>query len=183
MDTIFAILVLGAIIMLGALISIGNERQRRAIDGIRIQTARWAEQDLRMKREKLAQNVKVEDPLMWLNRVVASVYGENLNLVVTDFSTDPEVMICHSHENGRLVIFAHQSPDDLKRMTREKKSYLARLGNQHPLLPYPKGLTTYELSILNAGLLFDLEAPEAWQQMGGKPGTGDHLWMYVFPRK
>lgn len=183
MDTIFAILVLAAIIMLGALISMGNERQRRAIDGIREQTARWAEQDLRMKREKLARDVRMDDPVKWLNRAVQAVYGENLNLVVTDFSAEPEVMICHSQDNGQRVALASQSPDDLKRMTKARKSKLARLGNQHPLLPYPRGLEARELSILNAGLLFDLEANEAWQKLGGSTLPGDRLWMYVFSRQ
>ncbi len=38
-------------VLLGALISLGNERQRRAIDGLREQTQAWAEQDIRIKRE------------------------------------------------------------------------------------------------------------------------------------
>ena len=53
-DTIFAILVLGAVIFFGALLSIGNERQRKAIDGIREQASYWAEQDLRLKRARAA---------------------------------------------------------------------------------------------------------------------------------
>ena len=75
MDAILAILVLGAVIFFGALISAGNERQRKALDGIREQTALWAMQDLRLKREKLARDVKVDDPIAWLNQVVAKVYA------------------------------------------------------------------------------------------------------------
>ena len=36
-DAIFATLVLGAVIFFGALISVGNERQRKAIDALQIQ--------------------------------------------------------------------------------------------------------------------------------------------------
>lgn len=67
------------------LISDGNDRQRKALDGIREQAALWAMQDLRLKREKLAREVKVDDPLAWLNQVVAKVYGENLGLMGSYF--------------------------------------------------------------------------------------------------
>ena len=39
-------------VFFGALISVGNERQRKAIDGIREQASFWAEQDLRLKRAR-----------------------------------------------------------------------------------------------------------------------------------
>ena len=41
-DIIFATLVLGAVILLGALITIGNERQRKAIDTLRQAAEDWA---------------------------------------------------------------------------------------------------------------------------------------------
>jgi len=46
-------------------------------------------QDLRLKREKLARDVKVNDPVAWLNQVVAKVYGELLDLTVTEFFETP----------------------------------------------------------------------------------------------
>ena len=39
LDILFALAVLAAVIIFGALISMGNERQRRAIDGLREQAA------------------------------------------------------------------------------------------------------------------------------------------------
>jgi hypothetical protein len=57
MDAVFAILVLDAMIFFGALISTGNERQRKALEGIREQAAQWAMQDLRLKRENLAREL------------------------------------------------------------------------------------------------------------------------------
>jgi hypothetical protein len=72
---------LGAVIFLGALISASNERQRKALDGLREQTALWAMQDLQLKREKLARDVKVDNPLAWLNRITSNILGEYLNLM------------------------------------------------------------------------------------------------------
>ncbi len=59
MEIILAIVVAAAMIFFGALISIGNERQRKAIDALREQTELWAMQDLRIKRERLVREVRV----------------------------------------------------------------------------------------------------------------------------
>ena len=60
MEIILAIVVGVAVIIFGALISMGNERQRKAIDSLREQVVLWAMQDLRIKREGLARDVHVE---------------------------------------------------------------------------------------------------------------------------
>ena len=70
MDIFLAISVLISILLLGALISAGNERQRRAIDALRAQAENWAEQDIRIKREKLARQITVPEPLAWLEQVM-----------------------------------------------------------------------------------------------------------------
>jgi hypothetical protein len=94
MDAEFEILGLAAVIFFGVLISTGNERQRRALDGIREQAALWATQDLRLKREKLARDVKVDDPVAWLNQAVAMVYGKSLDLTVTEVFENPQALVC-----------------------------------------------------------------------------------------
>jgi len=75
MEIILAIVVATAVIFFGALISMGNERQRRAIDDLREQTVLWAMQDLRIKREKLARDVRIDDPIGWLNRITVKSVG------------------------------------------------------------------------------------------------------------
>ena len=67
MEIILAIVVASAVIFFGALISMGNERQRKAIDGLREQVVLWAVQDLTIKREKLSRSVSVANPLEWFN--------------------------------------------------------------------------------------------------------------------
>lgn len=179
MDAVLAILVLGAVIFFGALISAGNERQRKALDGIKDQAALWAMQDLRLKREKLARDVKVDDPVAWLNQVVAKVYGEILDLTVTEFFENPQVLVC-SGTDGRRVLFSPASPDDIRRMKRSSKSKLSRLGNAHPLMDLPRQVEQLEISILNGGILFDLELPIAWKLLTGlEIGQSERLWMYA----
>ncbi len=49
-DYLLALTVIIALIVFGTLISVGNERQRKAIDSISQQTQAWAIEDLRLKR-------------------------------------------------------------------------------------------------------------------------------------
>jgi hypothetical protein len=178
MDAILAILVLGAVIFFGALISAGNERQRRALDGIREQAALWAMQDLRLKREKLARDVKVDDPVAWLNQVVAKVYGEALDLTVTEVFDTPQTLVCTA-KDGRKVVFSPTSPDDIRLLKREHKSKLSRMGNIHPLIDLPRRVEKINISILNGGILFDLELPLAWKNITRMDiNQVDRLYMY-----
>ncbi len=164
MDVVFAILVLGAVTFFGALISAGNERQRKALDGIREQAALWAIQDLRLKREKLAREVKVDDPLAWLNQVVAKVYGENMGLTVTEVFDNLQALVCMA-QDGRKVVFSPTTIVDLYRMKPDRKSKLSRVGNIHPLLGLPKNMKRVEVSMLNAGIMFDIELPIVWKYL------------------
>jgi hypothetical protein len=39
--------------------------------------------------------------------------------------------------------------------------------------------TTYELTILNAGILFDLEVALAWKSLTGEDLGSQSLWMFL----
>ncbi len=180
MDILLAVLVVGAVIFFGALLSAGNERQRRALDGIREQAALWAMQDLRLKRERLAREVKVDNPLAWLNKVVAKVYGEALGLTVVEFFDNPQALVCEGSD-GRRVVFSPASPDDIRRLKMAHKNKLSRVGNAHPLMDLSRGAERVEISILNGGILFDLELPLAWKEICGSEmdQSAGRLWMYL----
>lgn len=179
MDAVFALLVLGAVIFFGALISAGNERQRKALEGIRKQAAQWAMQDLRLKREKLARDVKVGDPVDWLNQVVAKVYGENLRLTVTEVFENPQALVCTA-KDGRKVVFSLMSPEDIQQMKRERKNRLARIENTHPLKVLSQKTKHLEITILNAGLMFDLELSIVLEKITPSVSVSHgRLWMYI----
>ena len=178
MEIILALAVVIAVIIFGALISVGNERQRKALDCIHEQAALWAVQDLRLKREKLAREVKVDDPVKWLNGVVANACGEFLDLNVTEIFDSPQALICVD-KNAQRVILSLGSPGDIRRMKRERKNKLLRVSNGHPLLDLPKRVEQVEISILNGGILFDLELPVAWEKLSGREITGvEKVWVY-----
>jgi hypothetical protein len=151
MEMILALVVVIAVIIFGALISMGNERQRRALDGIRKQTALWASQDLRLKREKIARDVKVDDPIKWLNMVAAKVCGELLDLTVAEVFNEPQTLVCID-KNSRRVVVSLASPEEIRRLKRERKNKLRGMSNRHPLFNLPQKTGQVELSILN-GLL------------------------------
>ena len=178
MEMILALVVAFAVIIFGALISVGNERQRRVLDGIREQTALWASQDLRLKREKLAREVKVDDPLKWLNMVVTRACGESLDLTVTEIFDTPQTLVCMD-KHSRRVVLSLASPGEIRRMKRERKNKLLRVSNGHPLLNLPQKMERVEISILNGGILFDLELHVAWEMLSGMKVIGmEKVWVY-----
>ena len=60
-DLLLAVVVVGAVIAFGALISVGNERQRSAIDTLHQAYKQWAVQDLRLKRGTVSAQTRIED--------------------------------------------------------------------------------------------------------------------------
>jgi hypothetical protein len=171
--------VVAAVIFFGALISLGNERQRRAIDALREQAALWAVQDLRLKREKLAREVKVDDPLGWLNRVASKVTGRDFHLKAIEYFDIPVVLACESDDRSKRVLFTPLSPAEIRRLKREKRSRLSQYANQNPIFSLSGKSAAYELTILNAGILFDLEVAVAWKSLTGEALEGQCFWLYL----
>src|SRR6266498_49493 len=98
MEEIIAIVVVAAVIFFGALISLGNERQRKAIDGLREQTVLWAMQDLRIKRTALERDVYVDDPLAWFSKTASKIVGSDLQLQVVEIFDNPSVLVCEASD-------------------------------------------------------------------------------------
>lgn len=180
MEIILAIVVVTAVIFFGALLSAGNERQRKAIDGLREQAVLWALQDLRIKRERLARDVQIDDPLGWFNRITAKARGHNLNLQVVEYSEKPRVLICSAEDAGTRVVFTLSSPAEIQAMKRAKGNQLSRYADRNLLLSLPRGAIAFECSVLNCGILFDLELSLAWKGLTGNSidETG-FMWIYM----
>lgn len=179
MEILLAIVVASAVILFGALISIGNERQRKAIDDLRERIVLWGLQDLKIKQGQFAQNAQVPDPLGWLNKTASKVCGYDLKLQFVDELKDPQVLICESGNGGGRVIFSPLSPADLLRIKSSKQNRLSRFANNNPMLSLPKNVIVYEMSILNEGYVFDLELAIAWKGLTGQILESiDRIWMY-----
>lgn len=182
MDILLAIVVASAVIFFGALISMGNERQRKAIDSLREQVVLWAVQDLKIKREHLAQTVQVPDPVGWLNKTASRGCGYDLKLQVFEIFDEPQSLICTSGDGSVKVIFSPLSPADIRRIKSGKQNRLLHPLDHNPLLLLHKNTQSYELSVLNGGILFDLELSLAWKALTGQEiGLVNSLWMYIIP--
>ena len=180
MEIILAIVVASAVIFFGALISMGNERQRRAIDDLREQVVQWAIQDLRIKHESLARDVRVDDPLDWLNQVVTRVCGQALNLQVMEAIQHPQVLICMTADGGGKVILTPLSPGEIHTMKRTKQNRLFQSAAQNPLLSLPRDVSAFECTALNHGIMFDHELPLAWKGLTGQTTEQmDRIWIYI----
>ena len=181
MEIILAIVMAFAVIFFGALISMGNERQRKAIDGLREQVVLWALQDLKLKREQLARTVQVPDPLGWLNKTTSKVYGYDLKLQVLEVFEEPQSLVCTSGDGSVRIVFSPLSPTDLRRIKDGKQNRLSQFTRHHPLLLLPKNADVHELSVLNGGPFFDLELTLVWKALTNHDlEIATRLWAYEF---
>jgi hypothetical protein len=180
MELLLALAVITAVICFGALISLGNERQRRAIDELREQVVLWAIQDLRIKREHLVREVRVDDPLGWLSRMTEKILGPVVNLKVVEFFQDPSVLVCSNENENHRIIFSTLSPDEVKGLRNARKNRLTNPIMSNPLLSMPRKVVAYQLSTLNCGFLFDAEFELAWKGITGHSAEkSGRLWMYL----
>jgi hypothetical protein len=180
MELLLALAVIAAVIIFGALISFGNERQRRAIDELREQVVLWAIQDMRIKREHLAREVRVDDPIGWFNQIATKISGMNFNLQLVDANGELGALIFAAEGGGVRVVFADISPDEIRRLKHEANGRLSKYANNNPLFSLSSHATAYEISVLNGGVFFDLELPKAWKALTGKTlNSIECIWMYV----
>lgn len=182
MELILTIVVASAVIFFGALISMGNERQRRAIDSLREEIIRWSEQDLLIKREKLSLVVQVPDPLKWFGQLASKVAGLNLRLYQAELLENTNVLSFLVENTSERILFTTSSPADIRRMnTRESRTQLHDVI-VNPLLSLPRNVTIRKISLSNGGFMFDLQFPLAWKALTGKePEQGKEVWLYLFP--
>ncbi|MBI3175242.1 MAG: hypothetical protein HYZ25_16065 [Chloroflexi bacterium] len=178
MEMMLALAVLAAVIVFGTLISLGNERQRRAIDALQDQIVSWAVQDLKIKRDHLAREVRVDDPLGWLNRLTSRAFSSHVELQIVEFFEDPQVLVCQSGD-GTRVLFSPLSKSEIHVLNKMRKGKLAHYTSGNPLLRFPRGTRGQEFSPLNSGAGFDLELRLAWKGLTGREAQSERLWMYM----
>jgi hypothetical protein len=137
-------------------------------------------QDLRIKRERLACDVKVDDPLGWLNKIAAKICGLDLNLQVAESFNAPSALLCVAGIDGIKIVLSPFSPNEINGIKHKRHNRLSKFAENHPLLSLPRNITAYEISVLNAGILFDLELPLVWNGLTGQNiGHIDRLWIYM----
>ena len=175
MEICLGIVVVVAVFFFGVLISIGNERQRKAIDDLREQVVAWAMQDIRIKRENIKREITIENPMAWLNQMVAKVYGESLDLKLLEIVKNPTALICEVDGGLQVIV----SPSRGKDVTTTKKGKLNKLNTGHVLQDVSKKTQVIELSILNSGMFFDCELENAWKEITGQSISSNKCFVYL----
>ena len=182
MEYLIGTSVLLAVLLLGALISAANERQRKAIDGLREQIESWAEQDIRIKREKLARQITIPDPQAWLEKTAAQVLGSAPELVtVSPWQKDNLTAIVAVCKDGRRLVFTPLSRDRFLKAVQLKGRGVLAQAETSLLGDKPKAASHYELSVLTSGMFFDIEADQVWLAITGQALPAKHLTMFEIP--
>ena len=180
-ETILAIAILFSLVVLGGLISIGNERQRKAIDRISEHAEAWAIEDLRLKRGQVEGSISIENPIGWLGTAASRALGQELQINLIEVLENPTALSCIDELSGTSVLFSLSSPKELRTLSKEKRSELSKRGAHHPLVPWQKEIDSFEMNILNAGVHFDLELSAFLRKTIKTREDKEKMWVYLLP--
>lgn len=179
-DLLLTVAVVASVVFFGALITRGNERQRRSIDKLHAAYKQWAMHDLRIKRGVASNQIKIDDLTAWLRKVTAQAFGRET--IVLDFYKHESPVVSvefHDAATGHTVLCALESPDEVKAILKKKRPTIAGDLRTNPIFRLGKKTPAVELSLLNAGVLFDLELPIAWDAFTGRTTEVGTLWAYI----
>jgi hypothetical protein len=181
-----AVTVVVAVVLIGVLIWIGNEQQRKALDELRTDVRQWALGDLELKRMKAAREIKILDPMGWLDNMVRRVMGVSPRISdIAGVLDRPEAVVTIT-DNARYLVFSPVHPDQMGRIIQDLDR-IQRIRDTSPLIPMRKlgrrrsKVEIYELSALNAGMFFDIEADKVWRMIAKRPLDSNRLWIYDIP--
>jgi hypothetical protein len=179
-DLLLTVAVVAAVIFFGALITRGNERQRQAIDKLHAAYKQWAVHDLRIKRGVAGNQIKIEDITAWLRKITTQALGRE-TIVLDFYKHEAPFVSIEFHEGltGKTVICALESPDEVRTILKQKRPTIAGDLRTNPIFKLGKKTPVVELSLLNAGMLFDLELPVAWDTITGRKTESGTLWAYI----
>jgi hypothetical protein len=62
---------------------------------------------------------------------------------------------------------------------KKKRSAIRGDLDSNPLFQVGKKTPVVELSMLNAGMMFDIEFPRAWNRLTGQATQADVVWAYI----
>jgi len=178
LEVVLAVSVLAAVVVVGVLISIGNERQRKAIEQLREDLHGWALGDLEIKRETASREIQIVDPLAWLNAAAQKATGVAWDLrAITKVLDNPEAIVVTASDGGYLM-FSPVQPSQVKKLLKGPQRR-TKTGATRGRMK----MESYELSALNAGIFFDLEAERVWRMVADRPLNSNRLWLYEFPAR
>ncbi|MBN1267639.1 MAG: hypothetical protein JXA25_19260 [Anaerolineales bacterium] len=180
LDMILSIIVVVSVLVVGLLISIGNERQRKAMEGVRESLRAWAMNDLKIKRAREERSISINHPIEWLEEKAGIVLGykpkirDSIKVVELPSAIEAET------GDGDLLVFSPIEPKTMRKLCRNNRGQKSLLNENFELLgKNPGKAAVYELSTLNAGVFFDIEMTQVWMILTGAALSADRIWVYV----
>jgi hypothetical protein len=182
MDILIGTSLLIAIVLLGALLTAANERQRKALDGIREQVEAWAQEDILIKREKVARTIQVESPLAWLEKIAAGALGLVPGILSTSlWEKDGLMAVIAVRNNGGRLVFTPTPRERFLKTVKLKKRGALTQAETGLLGDKPEKVSCYDLSVVTSGMFFDIEAALVWQALSGQSLPAKRLTMFEVP--
>ncbi len=184
LEVVLAVSVLAAVVVVGVLISIGNERQRKAIERLREDLHNRALGDLEIKRETASRDIQIIDPLAWLDDAARKATGSPRQLrAIAKVLDNPEAIVVTASDGGYLM-FSPVQPSQVKKLLKapRRRTKTGPLPSEFRMATRGRTkMKSYELSALTAGIFFDLEADRVWRMVADRPLNSNRLWLYEFP--
>ncbi len=184
LEVVLAVSVLAAVVVMGVLISIGNERQRKAIEQLRDDVRNWALGDLEIKRETASRDVHIIDPLAWLHDTARKATGNALELrAIAKVLDNPDAIVVTASDGGYLM-FSPVQPNQVKKLLKAppRRTKTGPLPSEFRMATRGRTkMQSFELSALTAGIFFDIEADQVWRMVADRPLNSNRLWLYQFP--
>ncbi len=182
MDILLGTSLLIAIVLLGALLTAANERQRKALDGLREQVEAWAQEDILIKREKVARSIQIESPLAWLEKTAAGALGLTPGLLSTSlWEKDGLVAVIAVRNNGGRLVFTPAPRERFLKTVKLKKRGALSQAETGLLGDKPEKAAWHDLSVVTSGMFFDIEAAQVWQVLSGQSLPAKRLTMFEVP--
>ena len=179
-DLLLSLVVIAAVVAFGALISVGNERQRKAIDRLHQAYKRWAVQDLRIKRGVATTQIQINDMTAWLTKITSLAFGRKTTVMDFQVHSSPVNAIeFHDGEVGKTVVCVLETPETLATLLKRRRAVISGDLRPNPVFRVKKKSPVFELSMLNAGGLFDIELPIAWKTLTNEVTDAETLWAYI----
>jgi hypothetical protein len=85
----------------------------------------------------------------------------------------------HDSETGKTLVCVIETPDTVANLLKRRKSVIRGDLRSNPLFRVGKKTPVVELSMLNAGSLFDVELPVAWKMLTDDVTESGTLWSYI----
>jgi len=179
-ELLLTVAVVASVIFFGALITRGNERQRRAIEKLHTAYKQWAVHDLRIKRGVASHQIKIEDLTSWLKKITSQAFGHETIALEYYKHESPLVSVeFQDASTGSIVVCTLESPGEVKKLLKKKRPTIAGDLRSNPIFRLGKKTLAIELSMLNAGVMFDIELPVAWSLLTGHQTASETLWAYI----